>query len=108
MTMTIGLPSGLLWMASAGTTSALATVRPWMDDVDGVPGLSSAFGILNAQPDFDGGAAGIERGTDERDLGGYGSGRPGTVTVAGAPSSSNCACICGYAASRAVRRCPSR
>ena len=31
-------------------------------------GFEEAFRIFDAQPDFDGGAAGIERGADERDL----------------------------------------
>ena len=48
-----------------------------MRGTDGGAGLERGFGVLDAEPDLDGGAAGIERGADERDLGGDGIGDAG-------------------------------
>ncbi len=56
----------------AGSMTALGTVRPVMATWTGVPALRVPLWILDADPDFDGGAAGIERGADEGDLGGDG------------------------------------
>ena len=51
-----------------GSFRAFSTVWPVMETLTGVPTFSVAFLLSDLQPDFDRGAAGIKRGTDQRDL----------------------------------------
>ena len=80
------LPSGLLWIASAGTVSALVTVRPVMDAWTGVPALRAPFGFSARSQTSTVVLPGSSAGLISETLAGTGCATPGTVSVAGAPS----------------------